>query len=450
MWPSKAVAENSLMPGYRILVGGAVGLVLISLALGAAADDKAKHLAKPGVTSAASAKELSRNWPGFRGPNGVGHARHANPPLEWSAKEGVNIRWKVAIPKHGMSSPIVWGDRVFVTTADEESRLLYCVDANSGKVLWQHEVNGVPGSPDDGKLPEVLEDTGYAAPTPTTNGQYVAAVFGTGELVCVTMEGKRVWLKHLGIPHNHYGHASSLVCHGNLLFVQYDQSKNSQLLAFDLASGKPAWQAKRDAISWSSPILAENKGRMDLILTNSKAVEGYDPASGKSLWRVECLNGEVASSAAYANGKVFVANDGALASAIDVGNPDRPTLWQWEGALPDAASPVANESYLIIPTSFGAITCLDVKTGTALWEHEFDQGFSSSPILVNDRVYILDVAGRMQIFRMDDEFELLGVAEIGEPVYATPAFVGERVYVRSLAHLFCIQANTKLRSARGD
>ncbi len=221
------------------------------------------------------------------------------------------------------------------------------------------------------------------------------------------------------------------------------RAENAQLLAFDLATGKLAWQAKREAISWSSPILAENKGRMELILTDSKAVEGYDPVLGKSLWRVECLNGEVASSAAFANGTVFVANDGAAASAIDVASPNRTTLWQWDGALPDAASPVANEQYLIMPTPFGAVTCINMKTGKALWEHEFDQGFSSSPILVNDRVYILDVAGRMQIFKMDDEFELLGVADLGEPVYATPAFVEDRVYVRSLTHLFCIQAKTK-------
>jgi outer membrane protein assembly factor BamB len=424
--------------------GHILGLVVILLVLCAVADDKTDHLTEPGAESdAASTETIQKNWPGFRGPNGIGHARQANPPLDWSAKKGTNIRWKIAIPGHGMSSPVVWGDRVFVTTADEDSRLLYCVDADSGKVLWQHEVNGVPGAPDDGKLPDVLEETGYAAPTPTTNGKYVAAVFGTGELVCVNMQGKGIWIKHLGVPNNHYGHASSLLCHGDLLFVQYDQKANSQLLAFAFASGKPAWQAKRGAMSWSSPILAEFKGREELVLTNSKAVEGYEPASGKSLWRVECLNGEVASSAAYANGKVFVANDGAIASAIDVASPDRKILWQWEEALPDSASPVANENHLIMPTAFGAITCLDVKTGKALWEHEFDKGFRSSPILVNDRVYIVDVAGRVQVFRMDDEFELLGVAELGEPVYATPAFVGDRIYVRSLAHLFCVQAKAK-------
>jgi outer membrane protein assembly factor BamB len=429
-----------------ILIDCVVILVLLSLVLRAAGDDKTEQLAETSVRSdAASAKEFLRNWPSFRGPNAVGHAAHANPPLQWNVEDGTGILWKIALPKHGMSSPIAWGNRIFLTGADDDSRQLYCVDADSGKLLWQHDVNGVPGSPDDGKIPEVLDETGFAAPTSTTDGQYVAAIFATGELVCVNLAGKRIWIKHLGIPQNHYGHTSSLLCHDNLLFVQYDQKENSQLLAFELASGQPVWQAKRGAMSWSSPILAEINGRMELILTNSKAVEGYDPTSGKRLWRVECLDGEVASSAAYANGTVFVANEGAPASAIDLSSPERKTLWQGDEAevLPDSASPVANDKYLIVPTAFGVVRCLAARTGKVLWEQEFDQGFRSSPILVNDRVYIIDLSGMMQIFRMDQKFELLGAADVGEPVYATPAFIEERIYVRSLGHLFCIRAVTK-------
>jgi outer membrane protein assembly factor BamB len=257
--------------------------------------------------------------------------------------------------------------------------------------------------------------------------------------VCVDLNGKRIWIKHLGIPHNHYGHASSLLCYEDLLFVQYDQKENSQVSAFDMASGKAVWQAKRGAMSWSSPILTEHNGKKQLILTDGKAVEGYDPTSGKSLWRVDCLSGEVACSAAFANGTVFVANEGAPASAIDISGRESKTLWRWDEALPDSASPVANDKYLVVPTAFGVVSCLDVKSGKMMWEHEFDQGFSSSPILVGERVYIIDLSGKVQIFKMDGQFELVGTADVGEPVYATPAFVDDRVYVRSLGHLFCIQ-----------
>lgn len=426
--------------GKWIIVSG-IGLVLISLVVDAAAQFKTNRITNTNVASDFDSSEhILKNWTSFRGPGANGHAAHANPPLNWSVKEGRNILWKTKIPKHGMSSPVVWEDRLFLTGADDLTRQIYCFETDTGKLLWQHDVDDIPGSPPDGKLPNVLDETGFAAPTAITNGRYVAAIFGTGELVCVNMKGERIWARHLGIPKNHYGHASSLLSHRNLLFVQYDQKENSQLLAFDLTSGHLTWQVKRGDISWSSPILIDNKGRMELILTNCKAVDSYDPKSGKPLWHVECLDGEVAPSAAYADGVVFVANENAAASATDIGNhsSEPKILWQWDEALPDAASPLANKDYLILPTGFGVVSCLNGKTGKVLWEHEFDDGFYSSPILVNDRVYIIDLSGAMQIFKMDDEFELLGVSEIGEDAYATPVFVGDRIYIRGVTHLFCI------------
>jgi len=425
--------------GWAIACG--IGLALILLGLQAVAETKMDRRTDPNVAcDSASSEHILKNWTSFRGPGGNGHAAHANPPLNWSVKADRNILWKTEVPKHGMSSPVIWEDRLFLTGADEATRQIYCYDTDTGELLWQHDVEGLPDSPPDGKLPDVLDETGFAAPTATTNGRYVAAIFGTGELVCVNMKGERIWARHLGIPENHYGHASSLISHKNFLFVQYDQTDNSQLLAFDLASGNPAWQVNRGDIAWSSPILIENKGRMELILTNCKAVDSYDPKNGTLLWHVDCLDGEVASSAAYADGVVFVASEGATASAIDVGSHGSgpKILWQWDETLPDAASPLVNEDYLILPTGFGVVSCLNVNTGKVLWEHEFDDGFYSSPILVDDRVYIIDLSGTMQIFRMNDKFERLGASKIGEDAYATPAFVGDRIYIRGVTYLFCV------------
>ena len=137
---------------------------------------------------------------------------------------------------------------------------------------------------------------------------------------------------------------------------------------------------------------------------------------------------------------MFVAVENSAASAIDVGNhtEEPKILWQWDEALPDAASLLANDDFIVLPTAFGVVTCLDAKSGEAFWEHEFDQGFCSSPILVNDRVYIIDLSGNMQIFKLGEEFEQLGESDIGEPAYATPAFVGDRIYIRGLRHLFCV------------
>jgi len=150
----------------------------------------------------------------------------------------------------------------------------------------------------------------------------------------------------------------------------------------------------------------------------------------------------VASSAAYADGIVFVSSEDAGLSAIDIGgHVEQPkVLWRWDEALPDAASPLAKDGYVILPTGFGVVSCLDAKTGKLRWEKEFDRGFWSSPVLAGDRVYLIDSRGAMQVFRLGDAFELLGASGIGEAAYATPAIVGDRIYIRGLTHLICVAA----------
>lgn len=418
-----------------------VGAVLVSVLLSAGARAHAGERIGAEVGGAgASNGDVQPAWSSFRGPGGRGYAVPASPPLTWSVEEGTNVLWKAPVPTHGMSSPVVWGKRVLLTGADESGRQLYCFDADTGELLWRHHVDGVPGFPPGSDPPRVLEETGLAAATVTTDGRYVAAVFATGELVGVSMEGERIWGRHLGVPRNHYGHASSLMNHEGLLFVQLDQEDDSRLLALDMTSGDPLWQVERDAISWSSPVLVDNEGRMELILTSGSAVASYDPATGALLWRVECLGGEIAPSAAYTDGVVFVAGEGSTGSAIDVGShAAEPTiLWQWDRALPDAASPLGKDGFFIVPTAFGVVTCLDAKTGRVLWEEEFDRGFSSSPVAADGRVYLIDESGSAQVFALGPEFELLGRSQTGEMVYATPAVVGDRIYVRGLTHLFCV------------
>ena len=380
------------------------------------------------------------NWPSFRGSGAIGHTVHATPPLSWNGKEGKNILWKVEVPKPGKNSPVIWGSRLFLTGADELSRQVYCFQTDTGELLWTHDAVDIPGSPTKESIPDLMETSGLAIPTATTNGRCVVAIFATGDLVCINMDGNRIWAKNLGIPNNHYGHASSLISHENLVFVQYDQKEDSKLLAFDLVSGDLTWEVKRGDISWSSPILVNNKGRTELIVTNCKSVDSYDPKTGKLLWHLAGLSGEVAPSTAYADGVVYIANEYSVAAAIDVGshNPDPKILWAWDGILPDAASPLANERYLVVPSGYGIVNCLDAKTGRVFWEHEFDEGFYSSPILVNDRVYLTDLSGKTQIIRMDDQFDLLGTAEIGQEAFATPAFVGDRIFIRGASNLFCI------------
>lgn len=379
-------------------------------------------------------------WPGFRGPNGIGVVTDRNPPLSFDAKTNKNIKWKISLPKQGMSSPIAWGSQVYLTGADEESRQLYSIDADTGKLRWTHDVQGLEDEPSEGTLPKVLDETGYAASTPTTDGRFIAAVFATGELVCVDFKGNRIWSKHLGVPNNHYGHASSLLNDSDRLFVQFDHSLNSKLYAFDFATGKIVWQVERKEIAWSSPILIESIGKRELIVSNSKSVDSYDPKSGKLIWHVDCLAGEVAASPAYSEGIVVVASEGAAATAIDIAAATDTSRirWQWKESLPDTASPVASNGMVIIPTGFGVVSCLDIKTGKLLWEHQFDIGFLSSPIIVGDKVFLADLTGKLQIFKISTTFELLSECNLGEAIYATPSFAETRIFIRGVNQLFCI------------
>ncbi|QDU56606.1 outer membrane protein assembly factor BamB family protein [Aeoliella mucimassa] len=388
-----------------------------------------------------SRDQVLQNWPNFRGPDGLGRAPTATPPIDWDVAEGKGVKWSIELPKHGMSSPVVWEQKVFLTGADDDTRQVYCLNADTGALLWQHDVELLGSDDPTEELPNVLQETGFAAPTPATNGHYVAAIFATGELVCCDFDGTRKWAKSLGVPDNHYGHASSLLCYGELLFVQFDQWEHSKLLAINLASGEIAWEVDRNEISWTSPILIEHQGRRELVLTNCKSVDGYAPEDGKHLWHLECLDAEVAASPAYGGGVLFVGNDMTDGSAIELPATDSTPriLWQYSDALPDATSPVANDEWLLIPTAFGVVSCLDLKTGEVVWEHEFNQGFTSSPILVGDRVFLFDLAGVLRVLNMGRDFEELATIDLGQRVYATPAYVGKRIYIRSLSQVICVE-----------
>ncbi len=382
-------------------------------------------------------EEILRNWPGFRGPDGNAHAPKQPAPISWNGTSGKGIIWKVPVPQPGFSSPVVWGHRLFLTGADKKTREVYCFDTGSGKLLWRGNTAGIPGSP--ATLPETTEDTGLAAPTPATDGRRVYAIFGTGNVVAFDFKGQRVWARNLGVPVNGYGHSSSLLVHKGTLLVQLDHEEGAKLLGLDALTGKTFWEADREvAASWASPILVDDGSGAQVVLSARPMVAGYEPEDGTELWSVECLKGdaEVGSSPAYAAGRLFVANDIAKCSAINL--EDVKVLWEWDEDLPEAASPVATAKLLFLPTSSGAVTCLDAAEGKVIWQHEFNEGFYSSPVLVGDRVYLTDREGVTHVLAAAGEFKLLGSSPLGEKSDCTPAVVNGRIYMRGSKHLFCI------------
>jgi len=384
--------------------------------------------------------QFTSNWPSLRGSGNMGVAHSSELPPDWDVESGEGVLWKVEVPVHGYNSPIVWNDRVFLTGADEEGQEVFCFDANTGEELWTQTIET------DAELPEVSEDTGLAASTMATDGQRAFAIFASGELAALDFDGSIVWQKQLGVPDNPYGMGSSLLSDGERLFVQYDHNENQKVMAFDGATGQLVWEKARMHISWSSPSLIEVEGRFQLILNDEEHVTSYDPVTGKQLWQIACLGGEVAPSPAF-NGKdiLFVGNEYAQASAIKLTGGAAELLWEYDDYLPEIASPVASEKFAFIPTTVGDLVCLDILTGETYWEQEFDEGFSSSPIIVGDRLYIADIEGVFHIISVSAEFEKIATVEMGEPVYSTPAFVNNRIYIRTDYDLYCIGKKGKMK-----
>ena len=433
--------ESRLLSRKYILYGG-LGLVLLAFVLGVLSQTEINKIGivppekGQGASNYPSIQEIRNNWPGFRGPEGIGWAYHTDVPTEWDGPSGLNILWKIPIPHPGYNSPIIWEKRIFLSSADRRTQVVYCIDADSGEILWQTELNDIPGSPE--RRPQVNEDTGFAAPTMTTDGTRIFALFATGDVACLDFEGNRIWAKNLGMPENHYGHSSSLITYQDLLLVQYDQNTGGRLLALRTQSGDMVYDQPREVeISWASPILVNTGNREELILNSNPFVMSHDPRTGQELWRVRCMLGEIAPSPAYADGMVFVVNDYARLAGIKLGESAE-LVWEYIDDLSEVSSPLASKDFLIMAASYGTVTCFESKTGERLWIEEFDEGFYSSPILVGEFVYLMDMSGIMYVFKADKEYQLISKNELGERAMTIPAFMHDRIYIRGTKNLFCI------------
>jgi len=380
--------------------------------------------------------EIKNNHNAFRGPFGNGISFHTNIPTQWDGASNKNIIWKKKIPKPGYNSPVIWGDKLFISGGDKESLVVFCYDRNTGELLWRGKADNIPGSPSE--MPKTTDDTGLAAPTVTTDGRRVYAIFATGDVIAFNMSGERLWAKNLGVPDNHYGHSSSLISWKEKLFIQYDTNDGGKIITLNVFNGDIIWQKERDSrISWASPILAPVDGNFQLVLSGVPIVAGYNPENGNEIWSVDCMMGEVGPSPAYADGSIFAANEYARLVAINSDN-DYQIDWEKMEYLPEVSSPVVSDNLLFLATSYGVLVCYDAKSGEKYWEQEYNNGFYSSPIVADGKVYIIDMSGKAHIIEVSREFNLIAEPELGEEAFATPAFAQDRIYLRGREHLYCI------------
>jgi outer membrane protein assembly factor BamB len=376
-------------------------------------------------------------FPNLRGAGANGISFHNNIPTEWDGASGKNIAWKTEIPLPGYSSPIVWGNKVFLSGGNKSKREVYCFDAHSGQILWTGTAENIEGSPKT--PPKVTDDTGYSAPTLATDGKYVIAIFATGDIICYDFSGQKIWAKNIGVPKNHYGHSSSLIIYGESVIVQFDDRNSGNLYAFSVKDGSQKWHTKRDVkISWSSPVIVNTGNRDELLTSSDPYVISYDPSTGKEFWKYDCMSGEVGPSPAFGSGLVFAANEYATLAAIKPGeNPE--LVWEDYEYLPEVSSPLVVNGLLFIATSYGVLVCYDAKDGEKYWEHEFDNGFYASPVFADGNIFLIDMSGVMHIFKPEKKYKQKSKPALGEKAVCTPAFKNGEIYLRGKKHLFCIR-----------
>lgn len=402
-------------------------------------EEKAAPKVEKKLAEFPSEEEIFNNHPSFRGPGGNGISYRKNIPVSWDVESGQNILWKLEIPLHGYNSPIIWEDKIFLSGANSAKREVYCIDRNTGKILWTGEVKKIPGSP--ATSPKVTDDTGQAAPSLTTDGRRVYAIFANGDIIAFDMDGNQLWARNLGSAGNHYGHSSSLMLYQNVLIVQYDIKKSPRVLGLAVATGETLWETPRKVkVSWASPIVVNTGEKTEVFLVAEPIVSSFDPITGEENWNVDCIFGEVGPSAGYADGVVFAVNEYAILVAIKIGETPE-ILWESDEYLSDVPSPVATSELLFMATSYGVVVCYNAKTGEIYWESEYDNGFYSSPMMVDGKIYLIDMQGIMHIFKVDKEFVLVGESELGETCMTSPAFTDGRIYIRGNKHLFCIGNN---------
>jgi len=441
-WNSRAVGVAA-----TLLAVAMVGLIVLVPAVDLA-----------GARAGATVVELpmGKTWPMFRGPTGMGLVPEGDWPTEWDAAGGKNILWVTDIvgpdddiPADGNNSPVVWGDRVYLTSADADRRWVHCFDALDGKALWRTEVKSPPNSLMVGKTPEVMEDTGYAAPTAAVDANGLYVTFANADLACIDHQGRQRWVINLGVPDNIYGLASSMVPYRDTVILQRDHGGDpsegkSTILALDTRSGRAIWETDRPVrASWSTPIIVRVGDHDELITAAEPLIIAYNPASGAELWRAASIGGDVGPSPVYAGGLVLMANDFSQAVAVRAGGSGDVTethvVWTDDTDLPDMVSPVADAERYLQVESGGRLTCFRTKDGEIIWQGDVDAQMTPSPSLVGAVVYLPTLDGRMLIFPLGgDRFDLLSTCSVGEQTAASPAFVEGRIYIRGKTKLFCI------------
>lgn len=414
-------------------------------------------------------------WTRFRGPNGSGVAADAQPPTTWSSTQ--NVQWKAALPGAGTSSPIIVGERVFVTCysgygdgqrggdISKLQRALVCLNRADGKILWS---SAVPATIPEDSYDGMLSEHGYATQTSVSDGECVYVFFGKSGAAAFDFTGRKLWQTSLGTDSNQkrWGSASSPILYKNFVIINASEEGHA-IVALDKATGKEAWRATGDALqlSFGTPILVETEGRTDLVLAVPGELWALNPDTGKLRWFAETgLSGNIAPSVIAGDGMVFAFGGFPQLGAVAVRTGGKGDVTQTHIAWTSHNSsyiptPVLFEGRLYVVSDAGFATCLDAKTGALIYKERLPgasatgrgKPFYASPVLANGAVYAVSRRAGAFLIAAQPEFKLLGQNRLegdDSDFNATPAIAGRQLFLRSSHNLYCIALPTGLRASR--
>jgi outer membrane protein assembly factor BamB len=424
---------------------------------------------------------MAANWPQWRGPSGLGVSAESGLPTAWNGRE--NIAWSAALRGLGSSSPIVWGDRIFVTSqvgrvplsggshpllarddaalvslekpiggsreepSDAADPIVLVVESfnrSDGRRVWEYRFAA------RGPFPTLHEKHNLATPTPVTSGEHLFAWFGTGQIVALDMRGDVVWSKHLGEEYSpfdiNWGHGSSPALYKDLLILLCDHESSSYLIALEARTGRLRWKADRGKgrASYSTPLVVPGPNGDELVVNSSERIDGYDPATGELLWYADAPRQSPIPSAVFHDGLIYMTRGyrNSPYLAIRPGGRGDVTashvVWRAPGGGSYAASLVSYEGLLYMTNDVGVLTCADTKTGERVWQTRLDGVFFASPVAADGKIYFLSQTGETIVVKAGRTPAILARNDLGERLVASPAISGGQIFLRSDARLFAI------------